>query len=436
MKKIAIIGAGPAGLASAYYLSPDSNLDITIFDKGPDIEERINLNKKKSTNLLFGLGGAGCFSDGKVNLHPTVGGNLTRLGLTRTEAKALVNKMYEELFYNFSEIKPIGLNYNKKSINNLSKKAQDNEIRFKHVIQKHIGTENLPYLLKNIKAYLISSGIKFKFNTEVKEIKVKDKSCKGLYFDNKFENFDEIVFCTGRTGQSFIRQISKENNIPLNEKEIDLGIRIEIPYKSFSHLTDINYDPKFVMNINGVKTRTFCTNPKGFVVLERKHNYFSVNGHAYHNIKSSNTNFAILHEIQLSGKTGFDIVDSILNKIKSKHGLKIILQKLNESSQLKTKPTLNKFVESDISEFFGKNNFDLTINALKRLSSIAPELNKCNINMYFPEIKMNSLRLKLNDNLESSIKNLYFAGDCSGLTGDIIHSASMGYLIANRILIK
>ena len=82
MKRIAIIGAGPAGLFAAYELS--NYFEVEIIEQGRDVDRRkcpvldrkncINCNP---CNILSGLGGAGLFSDGKLNLNPKIGGDLT-----------------------------------------------------------------------------------------------------------------------------------------------------------------------------------------------------------------------------------------------------------------------------------------------------------------------------------------------------------------------
>jgi len=61
-KKVLIVGAGPAGLFTAFLLAKKNRFKRTVFDQGPDIKKRL-----KNKNGVVGLGGAGLFSDGKLN---------------------------------------------------------------------------------------------------------------------------------------------------------------------------------------------------------------------------------------------------------------------------------------------------------------------------------------------------------------------------------
>ena len=66
--RVGIVGAGPAGLFSAYELAERGRHQIVLIEQGYDVGQR--------TDKLHGVGGAGTFSDGKLNIHPTIGGNL------------------------------------------------------------------------------------------------------------------------------------------------------------------------------------------------------------------------------------------------------------------------------------------------------------------------------------------------------------------------
>jgi hypothetical protein len=84
--KIKIIGAGPAGIFTAYSLAQEQKFDIEIFEKGKDIEKRVcaqESNKKcvncQPCNIHQGFGGAGTMSDGKLNFDIRIGNNLNEI---------------------------------------------------------------------------------------------------------------------------------------------------------------------------------------------------------------------------------------------------------------------------------------------------------------------------------------------------------------------
>lgn len=96
-KKILIIGAGPAGLFAAFTLAKKDKFKITVFDQGPDIEKRL-----KNKNGVIGFGGAGLFSDGKLNFSLDIGTNLGEI-ISIKDHKALVNEV-ENVFARYGEI--------------------------------------------------------------------------------------------------------------------------------------------------------------------------------------------------------------------------------------------------------------------------------------------------------------------------------------------
>src|SRR4030042_357348 len=95
-KEVAIIGAGPAGIFAALALSGAPGTRVRIFDKGPDIDERLancsGRGKRRDPKwMLCGWGGAGAFSDGKLTMSPEVGGQLTAY-LPLPEVEALIQE--------------------------------------------------------------------------------------------------------------------------------------------------------------------------------------------------------------------------------------------------------------------------------------------------------------------------------------------------------
>ena len=433
MPKIGVVGAGPAGLSIAYnFAKKGLGSSIHLFDKGLDIEERISQSKP---NLLCGLGGAGGFSDGKLNIHPTIGGNLRKLGLSLEESEKLVNKIFSELYCDFNNEPLVNINSNEYKISKLELKAKESDIIFKPLKQVHIGTDNLPSLLSNIRNYLIDNKINLNFNTNVDNLLVEQDVCKGLFINGQKHYFDAIVLAVGRYGQKFIKNLSNEYNLDVFERKPEVGVRIEVPHRIYSNLTSINYDPKLIFNINGKKFRTFCTNPEGFVVLEKGNDYFGVNGHTFKNKKSQNTNFAILPDFNTYDdfESSQAYVQHILKKISNDVGEKAIMEQLLHNKKRSIVPTLNQFYKEAIKNYWNFEDYEDILSVIEKLSDLTPEIISENTLIYFPEIKLNSFVVKLNENLQSSLKNLYFAGDCSGITGDILHSSAMGYLIGEAV---
>ena len=86
--------------------------------------------------------------------------------------------------------------------------------------------------------------------------------------------------------------------IPTSSNRVDIGVRVELPYEVFAHLTDELYESKIVYRTEKFEdnVRTFCMNPHGIVVNENTNGIVTVNGHSYEDaaMQTENTNFALL----------------------------------------------------------------------------------------------------------------------------------------------
>ncbi len=337
-KKIVIIGAGPAGLSTAYKLTTTNHkYDIEIIEQGKRIENRSCCQNAKVCNpcdILAGVGGAGGYSDGKLNLHESIGGRLSYF--QEENLDSLVQQVYASIYSSnaqkpFSEVPHIDKEQQK-----LVEFCAQHKIKYIPIKQKHIGTDNLPALICKLTERLENSGIKLSTSEAVLDIDIKNNKVQGLTTDKRYLLADYIIICTGRTGNNLVRTICEANKIPYIDQEIDVGIRIEFQNEIFQEILKYSYDPKFVVYLdNDKKVRTFCTNPGGFVVSEKYLDFVSVNGHAFSNKKSSNTNLAILYTMKTNSrepKLGIQF-ENIAKNIALDSNNKVILQTYDDLKQ-------------------------------------------------------------------------------------------------------
>ena len=153
MKKydVAIIGAGPGGLFCAYELIQNNkNLKVALIDKGHKAETRMcpmKVNGGKCVNckvcqILSGYGGAGTFSDGKLNFIPKLGKSDLFKYMSESEAYNLIDDT-EKIFNKFhmdSEIYPSNLD----EAFQLKKEVAKTGARLLLIKQKHLGSDHLP----------------------------------------------------------------------------------------------------------------------------------------------------------------------------------------------------------------------------------------------------------------------------------------------------
>ncbi|MFA5382552.1 MAG: NAD(P)/FAD-dependent oxidoreductase, partial [Candidatus Micrarchaeia archaeon] len=305
MKKVLIVGAGPAGLFAAYDLCENPNLEITIFDKGKKVKERIC--PKKATGycskcnpcaILHGVGGAGTFSDGKVNFHHEVGGDLLQFE-SLEETEKLLEKI-KKIFIHFGA-KPEDYFEPDGKAEELSREAKKNGVRFLPLKQLHIGSDKLPNVIENMTEFLQSKGVIFRIEKDVENILVDTNGVCGIKIKDEEIFSDYVILAPGRSGTDWLKKIAEKQKIKIEFQSVDIGVRVEVPDEVMDDITKINYDPKFYIRTERDDlVRTFCTNPHGFVSLENYGKFVCVNGHAMKTKKSKNTNFAFLVRINLT----------------------------------------------------------------------------------------------------------------------------------------
>lgn len=440
---VLIVGAGPAGLFAAYEISKKSNLSFLVIDKGKAPLER----QRTKEDIMCGVGGAGCMSDGKLNIDPYIGGDLKELFDDEKLAYDIIDYV-DNIFVEFGAPAEIKLDLEKTQ--QLQQRASQAGIKYIPIRQKHIGSDKLPHLINLMKLEIEKKG-KFLLNTQVKDIITKDSQIKGIILENDEQiKANHVILAPGRSGNEWFNQILEKHNLGIQFNPIDIGVRVETNYEVFKDLTDINYDPKIHIYTKKYRdfVRTFCTNPKGFVAVEGYNGFVGVNGHAQKDEKSNNTNFALLNRVYLTSpqENTLKYGKSIAQLATTIGGGKVILQTLGDlknnrrSTQSRIQksfvnPTLKDYTPGDISMALSHRVTENILEALKMLDSIAPGINSDSTLLYAPEIKYHSIKAKHNKDLMSSeIINLYFAGDGTGLTRDITNAAATGIFVAQNII--
>ncbi len=451
MKKVIIIGAGPAGLFAAYELCTNPNLEITIFDKGKKVMER-NCPKKqtdycsncKPCNILCGVGGAGTFSDGKINFHYEVGGDLLQFK-SLEETEELLEKI-RKTFIHFGAksedyFEPDG------KANILAREAKKNGVRFLPLKQLHIGSDKLPQVIQNMADFLQKNRVIFRTDVDIQDILTEGDKISGIKTKEEEIYSDYVIIAPGRSGTDWLKEIAKKQNIAIEFQSVDVGVRVEVPDEVMDDITKINYDPKFyIMTQRDDLIRTFCTNPHGFVSTENYGKFVCVNGHAMKDKKSKNTNFAFLVRIKLTEPVEDTISygEKIAELATQIGGGKPIVQRLkdlkigrrsnwNRINKSYVKPTLTDITPGDISMALPSRVVEDIKEGLERLSSVIPGVDSDSTLLYAPEIKFYSLRLSVNNNMETEIKNLFACGDGAGVSRGINGAAFTGIISAQEI---
>ena len=143
----------------------------------------------------------------------------------------------------------------------------------------------------------LMNRVDIKHHTEIKDISYENSKYL-LTTEKEQYSSDYLIGAVGRVGSEWFTDQCRKLNINLTNNQIDLGVRVELPYEIFSHITDEVYEAKLHYHTKKYNdlVKTFCMNPRGHVVTENTIGVMTVNGHSYsdESLKSDNTNFALL----------------------------------------------------------------------------------------------------------------------------------------------
>lgn len=288
-KRPVIIGAGPAGLFAGLTLAK-AGLKPIILERGKSVDERAKSVETfiqsglldKESNLQFGEGGAGTFSDGKLN---------TGTG------SSMISVVLGELA---SHGAPLQILYDAKP---------------------HVGTDNLKDVVKNIRNEIIALGGEVRFDTKFTDVKFKDGR---LYAIKAFSPQGEITldcdFCilaAGHSARDTFEMLASK--IDMQSKPFSIGVRIEhlqrnidlAQYGTAQGLPAANYSLSCHLD-SGRSCYTFCMCPGGYVMPAASEEYGVVtNGMSYFARDGVNANSALLVGVQPSDFLGKGVLAGV-----------------------------------------------------------------------------------------------------------------------------
>ena len=451
---VIIIGAGPAGMCAANELA-DRGIGVLVIDRGRDIKERHcpmeeagKCAQCKQCDIMCGVGGAGTFSDGTLNLRPDIGGDLAAITGDTPAAWALVDYV-DGLFLKYGAPEQL-YTADGAQVEKLKRSAASVGVHFIEIPQRHMGSDNAPRIIENFENDLKSRGMVFRLNAQVRDLLIEDNTCTGVLLEHGEKLSSRFtLLCPGRIGGEWVNTLVKRHGMDAKHGAIDIGVRVEVPSIIMDHITKINHDPKFHIRTKRYDdfVRTFCTNEHGFVVKERYEGFIGTNGHSLKSRRSDNTNFAFLVRTELTepledttryGKSVSKLATTI-------GGGNPILQRMGDLrrgqrstwSRIRRNPvknTLEDVTPGDISMAMPHRIVMDIIEGLEKLNEVIPGVASDSTLLYAPEVKFYAMELQVSPELATSTKGLYAAGDGTGLSRDIINAAATGVIAGRAIL--
>ena len=423
-----IVGSGPCGLFCAYELAL-YGYNPLVLERGEDMDSRVktvldfwnNNNFKTNSNVQFGEGGAGTFSDGKLS----------------TQIKDKNNRIKEVLDVFISNGAPIEIGYD---------------------FMPHIGTDKLRDVVKNMRNKIISLGGEFRYNSCLTDINVSDNKAVSVVVNgSEVIPCDVLVLAIGHSARDTFRMLHSKG-IDMCNKPFAVGLRVMHPQDMISYnqygefykyLRPASY--KLTYNCNGRGVYSFCMCPGGYVVnASSEEERLVVNGMSNHEKESGIANSAIVVTVNESDY-GYDLFDGVrfqekleecayrigngfipvqrygdyVNNVKSNNFGKILPMIKGKYTFSNLNLLFDSSINSSIRDAF--NYFNTKIKGFNDDDTILAGV----------ESRTSSpIKIIRNDNYESNVFGIYPAGEGAGYAGGIVSAAVDGIKVFESIASK
>lgn len=423
-----IIGTGPAGLFCGVMLARNGYRPI-LLERGEPVEKRQEEVERfwkgdklnPECNVQFGEGGAGTFSDGKLN--------------TLVKDPMMRNRKVLELFVEF---------------------GADPSILYKN--KPHIGTDVLSGIVKNMREEIFRLGGEVRFSSCVTDFIIEEEKLCGVIVGQNERIYTEVlVLAIGHSARDTFEVLEKRG-VPMEAKAFAVGLRIQHPqewinrsqYGTEKHTILGAADYKLTHSCsNGRGMYTFCMCPGGYVVnASSEEGRLAVNGMSYHDRDGKNANSALIVSVTPQDFEGNSPLSGIDYQRRleeaaflSNHG-KIPIQlygdfKKNQPSRAfgDVNPAFRGLYEfSNIREFLPKYLSDSLIEGIESFEERIHGFSRWDAILAGVESRTSSpVRIPRDESFESKIKGLYPCGEGAGYAGGITSAAMDGLKTAEAI---
>lgn len=429
-----VVGCGPAGMFAALILA-QAGAEPVLLERGLDVDNRTKKVLKfwetgildTDSNVQFGEGGAGAFSDGKL-----------KIGLKDARKLKVLREFVEA--------------------------GAPDEIMY--LSKPHIGTDRLASAVKKIREKTISLGGEVHFGATVTEILHENGAVKAVrYLENGklFELYtDNIILAIGHSARDTFESLI-DSGVSMEQKPFSVGVRIEHPQKLINKIQYGDFaghpmlgaaDYRMVVHLpNGRNVYTFCMCPGGSVVAATsEENRLLTNGMSQYARDGSNANTALLVTVKSKDIGSGEPLAGVAYQRRIEEaafaagggGYRAPVQRLEDFINRRDTIAFGDVLPTykPGTRFAAVDSYLPTIIAESLRQSI-PEMEAWMPGFAYPDALLTGaetrssspVRITRGESLEAiGIKGLYPCGEGAGYAGGIISAAVDGILCAEQIL--
>lgn len=439
---VVIVGAGPAGLAAALELSSTS-LSILVVDKGKPIDGRVCSSvddfcvDHPSCSVTHGSGGAGLYSDGKLCLDPSVGGDISRF---YPDAGDLMERVVDML--SLDGHRPVSKPVNP-GVASWKQAFGDAGLDFKYYDVVRLGLAERLRKVKRLEGHLREKGVEFLFDADARHISANRNYC--LSTSKGDFHCSYLVVAPGKVGANWFQKECDGLGVASRNNPLYVGVRLELPRGVTSELAAVTDNPRISLRFpNGDFVKTHCFSDKGRVVIADYGGLKLVEGNYFEDKESSNAAVNIVMELKLPEYVvPFDFSSRFVQQVNSFGNGRPVVQTVQDLfnfsatskdslKSLSFLPTLYDCKGGDLSHLYSVRFADRLSEFLKRVDRVLPGFADGGNLVYAPFVEWWMRKVSVNRFFEAR-PNLYAVGDGAGMSQGIIAAGMQGVACANGI---